>query len=83
MPTQLSSFKTFTTPGTFSAAQTRLYFYHKIFSNENVNEIDWSKFQLAQFQFENNVNGLTTMLPIVAIILFLMMCCFAGLKTKL
>jgi len=56
--------------------QTRLYFYPKIFANEDAREVDWSKFQPAQFQLENQVDGLAILIPLIITILILLVLSF-------
>lgn len=56
--------------------QTRLYFYPKIFANEDAKAIDWSKFQPTKFQFENDVDGLAILMPLMVAIMFLFVLSF-------
>lgn len=63
--------------------QTRLFFYPKIFSNENANAVDWSKFQPAQFQFENDINGLAILIPLIVTILLLLVLSFVMFRKNM
>jgi len=61
--------------------QTRLYFYPKIFSNEDAKEVDWSKFQPEHFQ-DNRDFGWTILMPLVLAIFVVISFTFIILTLK-
>lgn len=63
--------------------QTRLYFYPKIFANEDAKQVDWSKFQPTQFQFKNEVDILAILIPLIVTIQLLLVVSFVLLRRNM